>query len=360
MGDLDKEYSRIPILIPAYRPDNSLLRLLRELDSMKLRKVVVVDDGSGAEFARIFDHISNEYGCKVVHHSVNLGKGRAIKTGFNYIMCHYPEALGCVTTDCNGSFLPEDIKKIVDTLIGNPSELIMGSRVLKGSADYVGKAVTGYKVLQLSFKYLVGFEIHDPQCVLRGIPISYMKKLMNVWGEGYEFDTKMITSCKKFQVGVREVGLSTKYEKRRNVYKYRTIKDNIPIYLTFASYIFTSIIATVVDLVLFQVLKGLFNNISVLDDTAMYIPIATGLARTVSAFVNYKLNLRLVFRNKKNSIKTLRKWIMLVIVQAAISAAAVTIIHTLLPWTEEVLIKVPVDFILFFLSYYVAKEKVYG
>lgn len=360
MGEIIEEYSRIPILIPAYRPDNSLLRLVRELDSMNLRRVVIVDDGSGAEFARFFDSLSNEYGCRVVHHSVNLGKGRAIKTGFNYILCHYPDAIGCVTTDCNGSFVPQDIKKIFDSLLENPGELIMGKRVLEGSQDYVGKAVTGYKVLQLSFKYLVGVEIHDPQCVLRGIPISYMKKLMTVWGEGYEYDTKMITSCKKFGVSLREIQLQTRYEKRRNVYKYRTIKDNIPIYLTFASYIFTSIIATIVDLFLFQTLKGLFNNIKVLDDTGMYIPIATGLARTVSAFVNYRLNLRLVFRSKKNSIKTLRKWITLVIVQAALSAAGVTIIHTLLPWSEEVLIKVPVDFILFFLSYYVAKEKVYG
>lgn len=360
MGSSTEEYSRIPILIPAYRPDNSLLRLIRELDSMKLRQIVVVDDGSGAEFARIFDQISNEYGCKVVHHSVNLGKGRAIKTGFNYILCHYKDAIGCVTTDCNGSFKSEDIRKIVDSLMDDQSKLIMGRRVLEGAKDYTGKAVTGYKVLQLSFKYLVGIEIHDPQCVLKGIPISYMKKLMTIWGEGYEFDTKMITSCKKFQVGVREVQLNTEYEKRRNVYKYRTIKDNIPIYLTFVSYIFTSIIATIVDLFLFQMLKGMFNNVRILDDTAMYIPIATGLARTVSAFVNYRLNLRLVFRSKKDSIKTLRKWVLLVIVQAILSATAVTIIHMLLPWSEEVLIKVPVDFVLFFLSYYVAKEKVYG
>lgn len=358
MGDKKEQYSRIPILIPAYRPDNSLIRLVRELESMDFCNIVIVDDGSGSEYQRIFDQAQNNYGCRILHHAQNLGKGHAIKTGFNDILIRQKGITGCVTTDCNGSFKGVDIRRMADSLLEHPSDLSLGKRVLEGSPDYDKKCRVGYTVLRLSFKYLVGIGVDDSQCFLRGIPVSYMKKLMNVTGEGYEYDTKMLTSCKEFQVKVRQVDLETVYTKRRNVYKYRTIKDNVPIYLTFASYIFTSVVATIVDLMLFQILKGLFNNIHVLENTAMYIPISTGLARTVSAFVNYRLNFRLVFQKKSNSLRTLRRWILLVIVQAAMSATAVTLIHTMIGGSE-ILIKIPVDFCLFFFSYYVARDVVY-
>ncbi|WP_340397857.1 glycosyltransferase [Paenibacillus sp. FSL E2-0202] len=72
------------ILIPAYEPDERLLDLILQLHNFQLEPIVLVDDGSGPHYRGIFD-MAEAFGCTVLTHEVNLGKGRALKTGFQYI-----------------------------------------------------------------------------------------------------------------------------------------------------------------------------------------------------------------------------------------------------------------------------------
>ena len=40
---------RIPVIIPAYEPDEKMIRLLQTLQEAGIERIVVVDDGSGNE-----------------------------------------------------------------------------------------------------------------------------------------------------------------------------------------------------------------------------------------------------------------------------------------------------------------------
>lgn len=44
----------IPVVIPAYEPDGRLISLLRELNKAGVRNVIIVNDGSGKEYDKIF------------------------------------------------------------------------------------------------------------------------------------------------------------------------------------------------------------------------------------------------------------------------------------------------------------------
>ena len=69
------------ILIPAYEPDKKMLNLVSELLYKTTYKIIIIDDGSGEDYADIFN-IAEGCGCTVLHHSKNVGKGAALKTGF--------------------------------------------------------------------------------------------------------------------------------------------------------------------------------------------------------------------------------------------------------------------------------------
>ena len=43
-----------PIVIPAYEPDQRLISLLKDMLEQKLGPVIIVDDGSGKEYADLF------------------------------------------------------------------------------------------------------------------------------------------------------------------------------------------------------------------------------------------------------------------------------------------------------------------
>ena len=72
--------SRI-ILIPAYEPDYRLISYVKELHGHGLNDIVIVNDGSGAAFEKIF-HTLEEMGCVILVHQLNRGKGMALKTGY--------------------------------------------------------------------------------------------------------------------------------------------------------------------------------------------------------------------------------------------------------------------------------------
>ena len=46
---------RIPVIIPAYEPDEKMIRLLQTLQEAGIERIVVVDDGSGNEYRNLFE-----------------------------------------------------------------------------------------------------------------------------------------------------------------------------------------------------------------------------------------------------------------------------------------------------------------
>ena len=73
---------RFIALIPAYEPDEKIKKIADELLE-KGFDIVVVDDGSGPDYAELFDELSQNL--TVLTHTENRGKGAALKTGMRYI-----------------------------------------------------------------------------------------------------------------------------------------------------------------------------------------------------------------------------------------------------------------------------------
>ena len=73
----------VVIVIPAFKPGPSLPDLVGALLDAGCQAIVVVNDGSGPEFAASFQALTASPCVHVVHHAINLGKGAALKTGMN-------------------------------------------------------------------------------------------------------------------------------------------------------------------------------------------------------------------------------------------------------------------------------------
>lgn len=98
-------------IIPSLNPDSKLPEVVDGLFSVGFTDVLLVDDGSRAECRPIFDALAEQKGCTVLHHDVNRGKGRALKTAFSYYLENFDKATYCgvVTADADGQHLPQDI-----------------------------------------------------------------------------------------------------------------------------------------------------------------------------------------------------------------------------------------------------------
>jgi glycosyltransferase involved in cell wall biosynthesis len=65
----------VPVLIPAYMPGSEILALVKGLLQLGVPSIVVVDDGSGAQFEELFRDLASLDRVHVIHHAINLGKG---------------------------------------------------------------------------------------------------------------------------------------------------------------------------------------------------------------------------------------------------------------------------------------------
>ena len=96
------------ILIPAYKPDQSLVRLVHALKAQDASaEILVIDDGSGSTYAPIFTELHLD-GAIVRTHPVNRGKGAALRTGIEWARTNRPGEI-LVTADADGQHLPQDI-----------------------------------------------------------------------------------------------------------------------------------------------------------------------------------------------------------------------------------------------------------
>ena len=350
-------YYDIPVIIQSYETDDKLITLLEALKQTGISHVVVVDDGSGAQYETFFELAEEMDNCTVLHHAVNLGKGRALKTAFNHCLRVYGESPGCVSADSDGQHTPADILACMRKLWENPQALILGCRDFD-APSVPARSSFGNKCTRKVFRYLLGLSVSDTQTGLRAIPTLFMKELMQVKGERFEYETNMLIETKNLNIPILEVPVETVYIEENKTSHFNPIKDSVRIYLVFGKFLFSSLSSSVLDLLLFHILCMAFLPLGEEIRGIPYIVAATVGARVISAVYNFLINYRVVFKSKGNLAVTAGKYGLLAVCQMMCSAFLVNGLYGLVGGAE-VLIKMPVDVFLFFASFVIQREFVY-
>ena len=347
----------IPIIIPSLEPSECLIELVNGLRNKLRDPIVIVDDGSGEAFQSIFTVLENVDGCYVIHHTENKGKGRALKTAFQFCLEKFPGLIGSVTADADGQHTVDCIVKCRKALASHQGSLIMGVRDFS-LENVPKKSRLGNNITKFVCKAFCGINVSDTQTGLRGIPAEFMGELISVKGERFEFETRMLLAAKG-NYPIFEVQIETVYDSKENhSTHFNTVKDSVRIYKiflsVFAKFMLSSMSASAIDLILFAVLCTVFQ-----DMTKYYVILSTVLARSVSATYNYLINYRVVFHSHTSHKKTTARYFCLAVMLIILSACAVTGLTMLLPNLTPVIAKVPVDILLFFLNFFVQREFIY-
>lgn len=348
----------IPVIIPAYEPDEKLIKLLDRIREENISPVIIVNDGSKKEESRrVLQQVASDYkDIVILKHAVNQGKGRALKTAFNYCLNEFDDMEGCITVDSDGQHRCEDMIACMEALKKNPRALIMGCRNF--DEDGIPKrSLFGNKITSLVMKFLVGISVSDTQTGLRGISRDFMIRLMNVKGERFEFETNMLLETKEIGIPIEEVPIRTIYIEENKTSHFNPIKDSIKIYLLFGKFMFSSFSSSLIDLALFSLFCFLTKKLGSIGHFT-YIHLSTVLARLVSASYNFSINYKIVFQSNGGIGRTLPRYALLVIIQMSLSAFFVNLLYPHFGGAE-VVVKIIVDVILFLASYIIQREFIY-
>jgi len=113
--------TRICILIPAYNAQETLGSVLKKIEPLKM-DTLVVNDGSSDETKRV----ASENGAQLLEHSLNLGKGAALQTGFQYILQKDYQVV--ITLDADGQHDPSEIPSLLKIFQIVKPDILIASR----------------------------------------------------------------------------------------------------------------------------------------------------------------------------------------------------------------------------------------
>ncbi len=347
------------VIIPMLNPDHKAKEVIDGVIKKGFKKVVVVDDGSAPQYKEPFEYAKTKPECVVLTHEVNKGKGRALKTAFSYIMENMPDCDSVVTVDGDNQHKPDDIYKCVKLCFENPDALVLGCRDFSG-LDLPLRSKIGNNITTFIFKTACGVKISDTQTGLRVIPAKYLKAMTEIDGERYEYETNMLLSLKKYHIPYMQQSIETIYIEDNESSHFNPIVDSIKIYKVIFKYMFSSLTASLIDLLMFTIFLAVFNDFF---DNKVAILISTILARIISSLANCIINKAVVFKSNSSMSKVLVRYYILCVCQTAISYFGVAGLTKLLGIGKlailVTIVKMIVDTILFFVSYRIQKSWVY-
>ncbi|HAD13455.1 MAG TPA: UDP-glucose--dolichyl-phosphate glucosyltransferase [Saprospirales bacterium] len=124
-----ESFPRIYVLIPAWNEEKSLPLVIHGLPKDWVRQVVVCDNGSTDQTAKV----AKEAGAQVIHQPLR-GYGNACLAGMRYLYqlpsSEQPEIV--VFLDGDFSDYPEELPKVVNPILTDKMDMVIGSRMLGG------------------------------------------------------------------------------------------------------------------------------------------------------------------------------------------------------------------------------------
>jgi glycosyltransferase involved in cell wall biosynthesis len=269
------------VLIPSFEPDDRLEQIVGDLITQSGLHVVVVDDGSGPEYA---DHMSAvaDLGATVLTHPVNRGKGAALRTGIEHILQAHPgESVVCADSD--GQHSPVDVLRVAARLDEGDSAMVLGVRRFTGRVPMRSRVGNG--VTARLFRALTGISLGDTQTGLRAYPAATLPWLLTIPGDRFEWELRVLLAAARDHRPIEQVEIATIYLEENASSHFRPLQDSARIYRQLLGFASSSLAGFALDAALLAVL------------VALGVPLVWSVlaARVVSASANYALNRRWVF-----------------------------------------------------------------
>lgn len=122
------------VVIPVFNEAATIRDLVKSVCAQRpVQEVVIVDDCSTDGTGKVVDELaaSNPM-IRALHHTVNQGKGAALRTGFSHAHAPY-----VIVQDADLEYDPEEYHRLLVPLITNKADVVFGSRFAGGGPTRV-------------------------------------------------------------------------------------------------------------------------------------------------------------------------------------------------------------------------------
>ena len=199
------KFDNVYILVPLYNEEQVISDTIEGLKKY-FNNILIINDGSSDSSLSIISDLGVEY----VSHSINLGVGAAVQTGFEFILDNRRKCSAIITFDADGQHRAEDAQRIAQEIEISDKEIIFGSRFLGFDKKIpIVKRLVLKTVCSLT-KFITGVNLTDAHNGLKGYKVSAINKI-NINLDGYAYESELIRQVQKHNISFKEVPTDIEY-----------------------------------------------------------------------------------------------------------------------------------------------------
>mgnify|MGYP001579249662 FL=1 len=229
----------IALVLPAYNEAGSIgvvLDAIHGAEALRGLTIIVVDDGSTDQTAAIV----RAKNTTLVQHARNKGLGLTFQTAVTYCLEHGFDAM--VFFDADGQFEVQDVPKVLQPLLDQRTDFVLGSRFLNGApGDIPRMKLLGNHILARFISWVTGTTVRDIACGFRAYSREALFRI-NI-SSRFTYTQEVLLDLLFKGLVMQEVPISVRYFKDRhshissNLWHYgwrvlkimvRTIRDYQP------------------------------------------------------------------------------------------------------------------------------------
>ena len=224
--------NKISVLIPIYNEKNTLLEILRQVESVDFeleKEIILIDDYSTDGTKELYKNLPY----KIICHTKNMGKGAALRDGFE-------AASGdiIIIQDADLEYNPSDYKPLVELIKSGEADVVYGSRLAdnRNNGKFLFLSYLANITLSFMTRILYGTYLTDMETCYKAFRADFIKDI-KIESDRFDFEPEITAKILKKKARFVEVPIS--YNARQETEgKKITWKDGVQAIFTLFKYRF--------------------------------------------------------------------------------------------------------------------------
>ena len=194
----------LSVIIPCYNEQGTIASLIAMVQASPwVQEIIVVDDGSQDKSREILEAISDPQ-VRVIMHTVNQGKGAALRTGFSHATAEF-----VIVQDADLEYDPSEYPLVLEPLLDNRADVVFGSRFLSGRPHrvlYFWHSL-GNRFLTLMSNMFTDLNLTDMETCYKCFRREVIQAI-DIEEDRFGFEPEITAKLAKLHLRIYEVGIS--------------------------------------------------------------------------------------------------------------------------------------------------------
>lgn len=201
---------KISIIIPVFNEANTILQILKKIKEIKKinKEVIIINDGSTDDTKKIIEIKCKGLFNKLISYKQNRGKGYACRRGLKSVTGKI-----VIIQDADLEYDPKDYLKLLNPILKKKTNVVYGSRVLKGGVRIRPRSFD--VVIRLSANHFLTFlsnilnnhNLTDAHTCYKVFKSNLLKKI-KLYEDGFNFCPEITAQFSKINERIYEVPIN--------------------------------------------------------------------------------------------------------------------------------------------------------